>query len=349
MFKVALLLLLAPVTACYAFVLHSPSHRTNNLPLNGVKNLIVRRLSKDCESFSSVEDEALEKTRKQLEILKGISTVSTYGGDEANEEKEKLYQDLVKRPANSLKEHLRNLKLPTKGRKPDLARRLVDYFIRQADNQDDEDGDKFDLDTIQQCDLHEEILKECNDPIKTFGSMTLSTAAAQILTNAGFTTPTSIQSIALPILTEKKESIVIHAETGSGKTIAYLLPITEKLWKEQAFDTELSKSFALILTPTRELAIQVAGVATALSPPNTVRLITHPSNLLRANYEEKEKSESTHGGRKDLCTNNEFGTKLIVGSARSIMTSLFGDEKMPSSPTSKPEAKLFLKNVEVCN
>ena len=311
------------------------------MPSN-LENLIkVEIASKDKENFTSKsEDEAIERTKLQLEILRGAVTTSCYGENEENEEKENLYQRLIKRPANSLKEELNTLKLPSKGKKPDLARRLVDHYI--SDNHHDDQVPSKEEEILE---IHQEIQQL--DPIQSFGSMTLSNAAAQTLANAGFRTPTTIQAMALPILTEKKESIIIHSETGSGKTIAYLLPITEKLWKEMGSNNQTNQSFALILTPTRELAVQVAGVATALSPPNTVRLITTPSNLVRPTFEEREKSEAIHGGRQDMRDRNEIGTKLIIGSAKSIMASLFGDSKMPASPTSKPEAKMFLKNVEV--
>jgi hypothetical protein len=97
------------------------------------------------------------------------------------------------------------------------------------------------------------------------------------------------------------------------------------------------------------LAAQVAGVATVLSPPNSVRLITSPSNLVRETFEAREKSETDYGGRKDLVTGDTGCTKIIVGSAKSISTSLFGDKKVAAPPTSKPEAKMFLNNVKVRN
>jgi hypothetical protein len=115
------------------------------------------------------------------------------------------------------------------------------------------------------------------------------------------------------------------------------------LWQEQNSNDEGEPSYAIILTPTRELAAQVAGVATALSPPNSVRLVTTPTNLVRQTSQDKERSEGEYGGRFDF--GKSSGTKLIVGSAKSILTSLFGDSKMPAPPTSKPEAKKFIQNV----
>jgi hypothetical protein len=144
---------------------------------------------------------------------------------------------------------------------------------------------------------------------------------------------------------QQNQSLILHAETGSGKTITYLLPITEFIWKQQQQPQnpiDGTKKYALILTPTRELAAQVAGVASILAPPNTVRLVTTPTNLVRDSYEYKEKSQGT-----DHTTNNNTNFKIIVASAKSIMISLFGDgTKMPAPPTSKPEAQTFLQNVQ---
>ncbi len=338
--------LLIAAKCCNAFTTYKGPSRPWPLSSSscekGECGTVMRGVPNENESNSdSYNNEALQRTKKQLEILKGTMSVSSYSANKetkADEDKEIMYQELVRRPANSLKEELQTLKLPLKGRKPDLARRLVDHYISDIQH---EDGKVIAV--------HTAVTKvnEHKDPIKSFASVDLSNAAAKALTNAGFTTPTSIQSTALPILTEN-ESIIIHSETGSGKTIAYLLPITEKMWKEHESNVETEKCYALILTPTRELAIQVAGVATTLAPPNSVRLITSPSNIVRSSYGEREKSEAKYGGRRDVTTSNsEFGTKLIIGSAKSIMVSLFGDSKMPSSPTSKPEAKLFLKNVQV--
>eukprot|EP01034_Spumella_vulgaris_P018683 gene18683-23885_t len=67
----------------------------------------------------------------------------------------------------------------------------------------------------------------------------------------GYTTPTPIQSQAIPLVLEGRDILGI-AQTGTGKTAAFALPLLEKI------DVKISKPQALILTPTRELAIQVA-------------------------------------------------------------------------------------------
>lgn len=83
----------------------------------------------------------------------------------------------------------------------------------------------------------------------------LSPALLRSLLMRGFTTPTPIQRAAMPaILASPPRDLVGMARTGSGKTLAYLVPLIQRL------NTVHSASFgarALILVPTRELAMQV--------------------------------------------------------------------------------------------
>lgn len=81
---------------------------------------------------------------------------------------------------------------------------------------------------------------------------------ADALQAQGITTPTPIQSQALPVLLENKD-LYLSAPTGTGKTLTYLLPILEKL------DAESKDLQALILVPTHELAVQVAEVFRGLA------------------------------------------------------------------------------------
>lgn len=76
----------------------------------------------------------------------------------------------------------------------------------------------------------------------------------QALQEADFHTPTPIQQKSIPILLEGSDLIGV-AETGTGKTLAFLLPILEQL-KPGESDPQ-----AVVICPTRELAIQVAGEA----------------------------------------------------------------------------------------
>ena len=72
------------------------------------------------------------------------------------------------------------------------------------------------------------------------------------LDEAGYDTPTPIQSKSIPILLGGQDLIGV-AETGTGKTLAFLLPIFQRL------QSGLHDPQALVICPTRELAMQVAG------------------------------------------------------------------------------------------
>lgn len=74
---------------------------------------------------------------------------------------------------------------------------------------------------------------------------------------------TLIQAKAMPIVHDNCHTL-IAAETGCGKTIAYLLPILNRLLGRQAPERKLNSPRTLILTPGRELAMQIANVAERL-------------------------------------------------------------------------------------
>ena len=292
--------------------------------------------------FASSVDDPLEKTKNHLKKLAGPS--------EFSQDEEVLYKQFIMKPATELKIELKSLKLQNNGRKPDLARRLVEHYMNKKEKEDEEEEQEQEesLEPVIPQQWNSDDLEDIT-PLKKFAKISISNTAGTALARAGFTIPTPIQASALPLLTKDKESLILHAETGSGKTLCYLLPITETLWRENENaslmdDGSGEPSYALILTPSRELAAQVAGVATCLAPPGSVRLITTPTNLLRDSYENKERSEGDNGGRLDNIIGGRKGTKLIIGSAKSVMLSLFGDDKL-HPPTSKPEAKKFLSGI----
>lgn len=76
----------------------------------------------------------------------------------------------------------------------------------------------------------------------------------------GITTPTKVQQQTIPPLLKGKD-ILCRAQTGTGKTLAFLLPILQQIQVTQ------SQEQVLILAPTRELANQITSVATTLGAP----------------------------------------------------------------------------------
>ena len=88
--------------------------------------------------------------------------------------------------------------------------------------------------------------------------MPLSAGLQQKLAVAQFTTPTPVQEMAIPHALEGKD-VLATAQTGTGKTLAFLLPMMEKLIAKHVPGVR-----ALILVPTRELAMQVQAQYDAL-------------------------------------------------------------------------------------
>ncbi|HEV7671070.1 MAG TPA: DEAD/DEAH box helicase [Thermoanaerobaculia bacterium] len=85
----------------------------------------------------------------------------------------------------------------------------------------------------------------------TFRDLNLSPAVLRVLDDVGYESPTPIQAATIPRMLAG-EDVVGQAQTGTGKTAAFALPILTRLTPKP------SKPQALVLTPTRELAIQVA-------------------------------------------------------------------------------------------
>lgn len=87
-----------------------------------------------------------------------------------------------------------------------------------------------------------------------FSKLGLSEELTEYLTDLGINEPTPIQEQAIPIVFEGKD-LIGQAQTGTGKTFAFLFPILEKI------NLELPHTQALVVAPTRELAIQITAEA----------------------------------------------------------------------------------------
>jgi ATP-dependent RNA helicase RhlE len=96
----------------------------------------------------------------------------------------------------------------------------------------------------------------------TFKELGLAEPILRALEAEGYTTPTPIQEKAIPILLQKKDLLGV-AQTGTGKTAAFGIPILHHLYEGISLSTNKRKIKALIVTPTRELAIQIGESITA--------------------------------------------------------------------------------------
>jgi ATP-dependent RNA helicase RhlE len=90
----------------------------------------------------------------------------------------------------------------------------------------------------------------------TFNELSLIDSILKAIQEQGYSTPTPIQQEAIPLILEKKD-VLGCAQTGTGKTAAFAIPILQILSNSKTTERGARSIKSLILTPTRELAIQI--------------------------------------------------------------------------------------------
>ena len=128
--------------------------------------------------------------------------------------------------------------------------------FNQSESQDKTQGDAVDTaqvtgaaDTSE--DTGAEDKNSANDNPQGFANLGLPDNVQDAVAKVGYTTPSPIQAETIPILMEGRD-VVGLAQTGTGKTAAFALPVLSQI------DTNARHPQALVLAPTRELALQVA-------------------------------------------------------------------------------------------
>jgi ATP-dependent RNA helicase DeaD len=94
-------------------------------------------------------------------------------------------------------------------------------------------------------------MSDPTSPIALFSDLNLGPALTKALNDVGYESPSPIQAATIPLLMENRD-VLGQAQTGTGKTAAFALPILARI------DIKQTTPQALVLAPTRELAIQVA-------------------------------------------------------------------------------------------
>ncbi len=103
-------------------------------------------------------------------------------------------------------------------------------------------------------------------PLPAFSELELSEPVARAISEMGFETPTPIQAGAIPPLM-KGHDLIGQAQTGTGKTAAFGIPLIQRI------DTHRTDTQALVLAPTRELAVQVAEEIYELAKYTGLRIV----------------------------------------------------------------------------
>lgn len=102
---------------------------------------------------------------------------------------------------------------------------------------------------------------------QSFKDLGLSAKTLQAINSKGFEEPTAIQALTIPLMLSEKTNVIAQAQTGTGKTAAFGLPLIEQV------NPEMRKVQALILVPTRELAIQVAEEINSLKGDKPIVIV----------------------------------------------------------------------------
>lgn len=92
--------------------------------------------------------------------------------------------------------------------------------------------------------------------ILNFSDLKINSTVCELLKSQGIVTPTTVQEKTIPLI-RTGQDLILQSKTGTGKTLAFLLPTLEKLKK-------FSVTQSLIIAPTRELATQISKVATEI-------------------------------------------------------------------------------------
>ena len=95
--------------------------------------------------------------------------------------------------------------------------------------------------------------------MSTFKSLGLNSKLLKAIEKLGFEIPTEVQHKVIPILLKEKTDLVALAQTGTGKTAAFGFPMLQKI------DIDNRKTQGLIISPTRELCLQITNDITTLS------------------------------------------------------------------------------------
>ncbi|MGH1297308.1 ATP-dependent RNA helicase DbpA [Bacillus pretiosus] len=138
---------------------------------------------------------------------------------------------------------------------------------------------------------------------KSFSNYALSEEVRRALTGLGYEHPTEVQGEVIPVALQKKD-LVVKSQTGSGKTASFGIPLCEMVeWEE-------NKPQALVLTPTRELAVQVKEDITNIGRFKRIKAaaIYGKSPFARQKLELKQKTHIVVGTPGRVLDHIEKGT-----------------------------------------
>jgi ATP-dependent RNA helicase DeaD len=179
---------------------------------------------------------------------------------------------------------------------------------------------------------------------KTFQTLGVVPAITDMLKQQGIVTPTPVQEQSIPSIFKGRD-ILAKAQTGTGKTYAFLLPALQQIKIDCHYEQ------VLIIAPTRELAKQIATVAETLAPALSIDVLSliggkTIENQLQKLHRHPHIIIGTPGRLLDHCRRNSLNlegvSRIVVDEADQMLQSGFLDEvDMLISMTPKKRQLLF--------
>ncbi|XP_014259720.1 probable ATP-dependent RNA helicase DDX28 isoform X2 [Cimex lectularius] len=174
-----------------------------------------------------------------------------------------------------------------------------------------------------------------DDSNKSFSDLNLESAVVDAVNSLGIYNPTFIQELSIPTILSGRNAL-ITAETGCGKTLAYLLPIVQQLveWNREGKSRPPNTPLAMILCPNRELVFQIGEIAKKLSyqlPFRCEMLVggRTKKKMLNPDFKNVDLQITTIGVISKLTTMGLFDVKevrhLVLDEADTMLDDSFND------------------------
>eukprot|EP01064_Diplonema_japonicum_P003684 TRINITY_DN12386_c0_g1_i1.p1 TRINITY_DN12386_c0_g1~~TRINITY_DN12386_c0_g1_i1.p1 ORF type:complete len:879 (+),score=345.02 TRINITY_DN12386_c0_g1_i1:47-2638(+) len=202
---------------------------------------------------ASGQNAKMSNKEKRHKVLKAEGRVHTT----RTELDEKTKEAIVQANPGDARSLLNLLVKPTKDGRVGFKGKKIKNNKRKREEEDiDEDEDAGAKDAANEPEQEEEEVKVA-EPYKMWEDMGVDPKLLAVLKEKKFQQPTPVQEKTLSTALGWKKDIVAAAETGSGKTLAFGLPVIQRIMKQEPVPWEHRVIDCLIITPTRELAMQV--------------------------------------------------------------------------------------------
>jgi len=183
---------------------------------------------------------------------------------------------------------------------------------------------------------NDDYLPQSRKNLYEFNNTGLSQSILRVLKQHGITIPSQIQALGIPSILKGKNTL-LAAETGCGKTLAYLTPIIQQIlaYKEKVkFNNQFNSPLALVIVPGRELADQIGEIANWFTEdlPLNVKVITggHTKRLIvNPVFEENDIVIATLGALSKLTNTGIYSMRyvrhVVLDEADTLMDDSFNE------------------------